>query len=108
MTRLSKRQTALVLAALFLSISMMGIVPIVTRALGPLPGYLCVFAIYWSCFCAPAALIFGKGDLRVGLGWHVQPFWTPALAIALPIGVFFGAQTLGSTGADPTDTKNGP
>lgn len=37
-----------------------------------------------------------------GRAWMARTtLWIPALAIALPIGVFFGAQTLGSIGAHP-------
>lgn len=61
MMQFSKRQKNLLLSAVFLSVFMMVAVPFVPNALGPLFGYLCVFAIYWICFCIPVAALFGGG-----------------------------------------------
>lgn len=76
-------------------------VPFITNTLGPLAGLLCVFVIYWACFCIPVASYFGEGDTPVRLDLRVVSFWIPAVAVALPAGVVFGADTLNWLGAEP-------
>lgn len=100
MIRLSKRQKNLLLSAVLLSVFMMAAVPFITHELGPFFGYLCIFALYWVCFCIPVAALFGAGETRVSLSLCVKPIWIPAVAIALPIGVFVGADTLSSAEAE--------
>lgn len=100
MMRFSKRQKKLLLSAVFLSGVMMAAVPFVTNALGPLFGYLGVFALYWICFCIPVAIFFGEGEARVRFSLSANPVWIPAVAVALPVGVFLGADTLGWIGVE--------
>ena len=97
---LDKRQTSLVLLCLLLSLAMIIIVPLLTVRFEPLSGFLCVFAIYWICFCIPIALYFGKGSIGVSVSLSAMPIWVPLLALALPGLVFLGAGTFGWLGSE--------
>lgn len=101
-TRPTRRRLDLVLAALSLSAVMMVFIPVITREMRPMSGFLSVFLAYWVCFCLPVALYFGRGPIPMRLGFARVPVWVPVLAIALPVMVFFGAKTsiwLGSEAA---------
>ena len=87
--RLTKPQRSLVFAALLLFVLMFAIVPLVTNALNPLPGYVGVLAIYWIGFCIPIAVMYGRGPKRVTLSLRTTKWWLPTIAIGLPVLVFF-------------------
>ncbi|MBV7257121.1 CPBP family intramembrane metalloprotease [Pacificimonas sp. WHA3] len=101
MTRFSKRQRNLLLSAAFLSVFAMFAVPFLTGTLTPLVGFVSVFVIYWVCFCIPVAIFFGKGETPVRLDLRAASLWIPAIAAMLPVGVFFGADTMSWVGTDP-------
>lgn len=84
--QMNARQLALVSSAIALFIFMSLIVKPVTELLGPLWGYLAVFALYWLCFCLPVALLFGHGSRTVAIGLSKDsPSWVPVTAFALPL-----------------------
>ncbi len=69
-------------------LAMLAIVPWLTRALGPAPGYLAVFCLYWLFFCLPMGWYFqrrgnGQRILSLALG---DERWVP-WAVALQVGV---------------------
>ena len=64
--RWSVRQQ-LVCVSIVLVAIMFVLVPWLTRALGPLPGYLASFGVYWLCFCLPAGWWFTRPGHRLKL-----------------------------------------
>lgn len=93
MKSLNPTQVKLIVCASAIVVGMLIVVPLVTSALSPLTGYLCVFAIYWTCCCIPLAAKFRDGNTNVSLGLRNSPIWVPIIAIILPIAVSFGAGT---------------
>ncbi|MGI9478683.1 MAG: CPBP family glutamic-type intramembrane protease [Hyphomicrobiaceae bacterium] len=88
---MTSRQRYLVGAALLLVVVMALLVAPLTSMLGPLRGYLAVFAIYWIGFCLPVALTFGRGPETVSLTLSspTRP-WVPIVALGLPVAAAFG------------------
>ena len=99
--RFTSRQLRLVLAALLLSVLMSAVVPIVTDTSRPLVGYVSVLAIYWVCFCIPVSVVFGSGVTRVAFSLRAGRPWIPAVALTLPVIVFFAAKPTSWIGSDP-------
>ncbi len=93
--RLTTRQLGLVAAALVLSGAMLAVVPLVTGALDPLVGYVCVLAIYWAFFCVPIAVVYGRGSRHVAIGLSAAKPWLVVGALALPLLVYFAANPEG-------------
>lgn len=101
MKRFSRRQLNLILAAVLLSAISMAAVPLITRQWPGLTGLLCVFAVYWVCYCIPVAIFFREGDTPVRIDLKGVPYVIPAVAIALPVGVAYGAGTIDWMRAEP-------
>ncbi len=95
------RRRRLALAGLGLTLVMSAVVPIATRALGPLAGYMTVMVLYWVGFCVPVAVVFGDGPYRVRVALDRSPTWIAATAIALPTLVFIAANSAHSAAAEP-------
>lgn len=98
--RYSKRQMSLLISAGLLSVVMTITVPALTVTLPVIVGYLGVFCFYWIFFCIPIAVIYGKGDKHVGYNLSIVPYWVPAIALGLPICVFFSAGTPAGIGGN--------
>ena len=96
---MNKRQILLISAAIGLSPAVLLLAPAVTGQLDPLMGYIGVLTIYWACFCAPVAWFFGRGEIAVCVRPKLQRTWIPFAALALPIIVFFGADTFSTIGS---------
>ena len=99
--RFAMRRLSLVGAALLLSGLMAAVVPIVTNAFSPLVGYICVLTIYWIGFCVPISMIYGRGPTRVTVGLRATNLWMPAIALALPVVVFFAASPMTWVASEP-------
>ncbi|MEO1202446.1 MAG: CPBP family glutamic-type intramembrane protease [Pseudomonadota bacterium] len=88
---LSPRQRKLVIAAALLVCLMFPVVLLTTSVLSPVVGYVCVLAVYWVFFCLPVSVVFGRGPDRVPVNLVKRPWWVSAVALALPVAVFFAA-----------------
>lgn len=95
------RRRYLVLAGLGLTLVMSVTVPLLTRALGPMTGYLSVLALYWVVFCIPVSVLFGSGPDRVGIDLRWSPGWIGATALALPAAVLIATGPGRWIGAQP-------
>ena len=91
---MTSRQLKLVGVSLFLVLAMSLVVGSLTSMLGPLWGYLAVFAIYWIGFCLPVAAVFGRGPEKVSLTLGTSIFWVPIVALGLPVAAALGGGLL--------------
>lgn len=83
-----RSRSHLVLAAIFLIMFMLAIVPWLTHALGPLPGFLVCFLVYWIGFCIPVGMHFvGRArrikQLSLDVASNRWVPWAVALQISL-------------------------
>ncbi len=71
-----------------LIVSMSVLVPLLTRVMGPLPGFLTCFLVYWLGFCLPITLYFTKrlrscGAYALDVGSSRWIPWCVALQIVV-------------------------
>jgi CAAX protease family protein len=92
---MTSSQLKLVGASLLLVLAMALIVGPLTSTLGPLWGYLAVFAIYWIGFCLPVSIIFGRGPETIPLTLgRSTVLWVPIVSLGLPIAATVGGGLL--------------
>ncbi len=88
---MTKRQISLVLSAAAMIVAMAFVVPMVSTRFEPLIAYVSILAVYWTGFCLPVAVIFGREGRSISLTPKGVPLWAPVLALGLPVLVAFGA-----------------
>ena len=81
-------RAALIAVTLALIAAMLGLVPWLTRTLGPTIGYVSVFLLYWFLFCLPMGFIAqgtkrARASLSFEIGPHVWVPWAVGAQVAL-------------------------
>lgn len=78
----------LLLSTVVLVVVMSVLVPLLTETLGPVPGFLACFGIYWLCFCLPVGWFFIRREYRGGIfGLRVGSYRRVPWAVTLQIAI---------------------